>query len=325
MKSDNNAMMWLDKPYHSLDYECKKLFGEKIYKIAVDAGMTCPNRDGSLDTRGCIFCSEGGSGDFASPCHLCISDQIAYGKTLFRAKQVGKKFIVYFQSYTNTYASVERLRELYSEALQEEDVVGISIGTRADCLPVAVISLLSQLKAQYPDKSIWVEIGLQSMHEQTAKFIRRGYPLSTFEKAVQDLQSIGIPVIVHIILGLPGETNDMILDTCRYLNRLSVDGIKLQLLHILQNTDLYTFYQNNPFEIYTLESYIDLVISCLEVLSPDITIHRVTGDGPKDLLVEPKWSLNKRNVLNTLIKQMKLRNTWQGKDYQNDSGTNHVI
>lgn len=325
MNSTQNGNLWLDKPYHSLDFDCKKNYGEKIYKIAVDAGMTCPNRDGKLDTRGCIFCSEGGSGEFASSCNLSISEQIAYGRSLFSTKQIGKKVIVYFQSYTNTYAPIERLRKIYSDALNEPDVVGISIGTRADCLPHAVILLLSELKQSYPEKNIWVEIGLQSMHKETANFIRRGYDLPVFEQAVKNLQSIGIPIIVHIILGLPYESKDMILDTCRYLNHMHVDGVKLQLLHILKNTDLCTLYEKEHFPVLSLEEYIDIVISCLEILSPDITIHRVTGDGSKELLVAPLWSLNKRNVLNTLMKEMKARNTWQGKDYQNDTGSNHVI
>ena len=314
------AKHWGDKPYHSLDYALKQQYGEKIYKIALDAGMTCPNRDNTLGQGGCIFCSAGGSGDFASPALvsgqlLSIRQQLEQGKSFFRNKKTGNRFIAYFQSYTNTYAPIERLRTLYTESLEEPDVVGISIATRPDCLGEEVIELLAQLKKNYPNKFIWVELGLQSIHEDTARFIRRGYPLSTFDDAVVRLHAVSIPVIVHVILGLPYETKDMMLDTCRYLNTCHIEGIKLQLLHVLFGTDLAKLYEQKSFEILSLEEYIDIVISCLEVLSPDIVIHRVTGDGPKDLLIAPTWSLNKRNVLNTLHQQLRLRDSWQGRNY----------
>lgn len=313
---------WSEKPYHTLDYEMKKTFGEKIYKIALDAGMTCPNRDGTLGTRGCIFCSEGGSGDFASPHlsksehRLSIRQQLDKGKSYFHDKKIGRLFIAYFQSFTNTYAPVEQLAALYTEALSEPDVVGISIATRPDCVSDNVIALLCSLKQQFPEKFIWIELGLQTIHESTAHFIRRGYPLSIFEDTVKRLKKVHVPVIVHVILGLPGETKTMMLETCRYLNTLHIDGIKLQLLHILKNTDLSDLFEKKTFDILSLEEYIDIVVSCLEVLSPDIVIHRVTGDGPKDLLIAPLWSLNKRQVLNTLHKELKLRNTFQGKYYE---------
>lgn len=314
-------MFWFDKPFHSLDYDCKTYFGEKIYKIALDAGMTCPNRDGVLGTRGCIFCSEGGSGDFASNgksiSHTpSIAHQILEGKTYFHTKNIGKLFIAYFQSFTNTYAPVEQLEKLYTEALLEPTVIGISIATRPDCIPDEVLLLLSKLQKQFPNKFIWIELGLQTIHPQTATFIRRGYPLSVFEDTVKRLQTIHIPVIVHVILGLPGENKSMMLETCRYLNTLNINGIKLQLLHVLKNTDLAMVYKQKTFEILSLEEYIDIVISCLEILSPSITIHRVTGDGPKDLLIAPQWSTNKRYVLNSLLQEMKRRHTWQGKFYQ---------
>ncbi|MBE5877353.1 MAG: TIGR01212 family radical SAM protein [Lachnospiraceae bacterium] len=310
--------LWNDKPYHTLDYELKSRYGEKIYKIAIDAGMTCPNRDGTIGKGGCIFCSEGGSGDFASDgtslCkHPSVAQQLEEGKTYFRDKQIGSRFIAYFQAYTNTYAPAERLRQLYTQALEERTVAGISIATRPDCLPHEVIALLEELKHQYPHKFIWVELGLQTIHEKTADFIRRGYPLSTFAEAFHKLHAIGIPVIVHVILGLPGEDKPMMLESCEYLSSLGIDGIKLQLLHVLKNTDLALHYEKKAFEILSFEEYIDIVISCLEVLSPDIVIHRVTGDGPKELLIAPLWSLNKRNVLNTLHKELKERNTWQGR------------
>lgn len=319
---DTKRQRWGNKPYHSLDYYLKDLYGEKIYKIALDAGMTCPNRDGKLDTRGCIFCSTGGSGDFASH-GISIREQLENGKALFREKKIGNRYIAYFQSFTNTYAKPERLKQLFSEALSESDVVGISIATRPDCLEPPIIDLLSHLKQHFPDKFIWIELGLQTIHEQTALYIRRGYPLSVFEDALTRLQKADIPTIVHIILGLPGENKEMMLATCRYLNQKGIFGIKLQLLHVLKNTDLATdfsdAFSNKTFEILGFEEYIDIVISCLEVLPPDMVIHRVTGDGPKDLLIAPTWSLNKRNVLNTLHKELKSRETFQGRLFSPDA------
>lgn len=313
---------WGEKPYHSLDYELKKCYGEKIYKIALDAGMTCPNRDGTLGTGGCIFCSAGGSGDFASPASSgqsaplrSIAEQITVGRSYFHTKKIGNRFIAYFQSFTNTYAPIERLKALYTEALLEPSVVGISIATRPDCLQDEVISLLSELKDRFSDKFIWIELGLQTIHDNTAAFIRRGYPLTVFDDSVQRLKAADIPVITHVILGLPHESKEMMLETCHYLNASHIDGVKLQLLHVLRGTDLAMLYEQKTFEILSLEEYIDIVISCLEILSPDIVIHRVTGDGPKNLLIAPTWSLDKRRVLNTLHKEMSRRNAWQGKHY----------
>lgn len=316
-----DQMKWGDKPFHSLDYYCKQTYGEKIYKVAIDAGMTCPNRDGSLDTRGCIFCSEGGSGEFASKMAVAsdisfISTQISNGKTYFKNKYTGNLFIAYFQSFTNTYAPVSYLKQIYTDALLENDIIGISIATRPDCLPQDVITLLHDLSLQFPSKFIWIELGLQTIHPQTSVYIRRGYTLSVFEEAMTALAAIHIPVIVHVILGLPGETKEMMLETCSYLNTCSIQGVKLQLLHVLKNTDLAIDYEKKYFEILPMMEYIDIVISCLEILNPDIIIHRLTGDGPKSLLIAPTWSLNKRNVLNTLLSEMKLRNTWQGKYFK---------
>jgi hypothetical protein len=310
-------MRWLDKPYHSLDFELKKTFGEKIYKIALDAGMTCPNRDGTCGTRGCIFCSYGGSGDFAAS-GSSIAKQLEYGKSLFNTKKTGSKFIAYFQAYTNTYAPVYILEDLFNNALSEPTVVGISIATRPDCLGNDVVSLLKELKIKYPNKFIWIELGLQTIHEKTALYIRRGYELSIYEDAVKRLNAVSIPVITHVILGLPGETKEMMLDTCRYISSIGkygfkCHGIKLQLLHVLKNTDLALEYENKTFEVLEFMEYIDIVISCLEILPPEMVIHRVTGDGPKDLLIAPLWSLDKRHVLNTLHKEMKSRNTWQSR------------
>lgn len=309
--------LWGNKPYRTINYELKNKYGEKIYKIALDAGMTCPNRDGTLGTRGCIFCSEGGSGDFASSAcskeNISISEQLENGKKLFKEKNVGKLFIAYFQSFTNTYAPIPYLEKIFSEALSVPDVVGISIGTRPDCINDECIELFQKLKERFPSKFIWVELGLQTIHEDTAILIRRGYPLPVFEDTVKKLSTIDIDIIVHVILGLPGENKEMMLETCKYLNSLGIDGIKLQLLHVLKNTDLETLYRQKSFEILSLEEYIDIVISCLEVISSDIIIHRVTGDGPKNILIDPIWSTNKKMVLNTLHKELKTRNSYQGK------------
>lgn len=305
-------MYWNDKPYHSLDYMLKERFGEKIYKVSLNGGMTCPNRDGKIGSRGCIFCSAGGSGDFAADGALSVSRQIEDQKKLLSKKRPAGKYIAYFQAYTNTYAPVEYLRSLFTEALCHPDIVGLSIGTRPDCLGEDVLRLLAELNARKP---VWVELGLQTIHEQTAAYIRRGYPLSCFEKSVADLRKAGLEVIVHTILGLPGESSRDVLDTMKYLNAMDIQGIKLQLLHVLRDTDLAEDFEKGMFQVLDMEEYLDLLISCLETLSPEIVIHRITGDGPKKLLIAPLWSSQKRTVLNTLHRRMKELDTWQGKLY----------
>lgn len=315
--------LWLDKPYYSLDAYFKNTFQHKCYKIALDAGMTCPNRDGSLGSRGCIFCSSGGSGDFAASA-ASIEAQLAEGLSKFGDKYVGDRFMAYFQAYTNTYAPVESLRKIYTEALSHEKVCGISIATRPDCLGDDVLSLLSELKEAFPEKLIWVELGLQTIHEKTAIYIRRGYPLSVFEEAARNLQRIGIPYIVHVILGLPGEDRTQMYETIQYLNRLPLFGIKLQLLHILRETDLAADYAQGLFPALEKEEYLDILIGCLERLSPETAIHRLTGDGPRELLIAPLWSLHKRDVLNSIHKEMKLRQTYQGRLYHATGSTDTV-
>lgn len=307
-------MLWNDKPYHSLDYEMKKQYGEKVYKLSVNAGMTCPNRDGTLGVGGCIFCSEGGSGDFAARGES-VREQLKRGRTFFRGKNVGRLFIAYFQAFTNTYAPVDRLEALYREALDVESVAGISIATRPDCLGDEVLALLERLKAEYADKFIWVELGLQTTNEAAALLIRRGYKLSVFDDAVKSLRGIGIPIIAHVILGLPYETRADMLATCKYLADMRIDGVKLQLLHVLKNTPLAELYERGAFETLGFDEYIDIVISCLEIIPPDTVIHRVTGDGARKLLIAPLWSTDKRRVLNTLHGEMKRRGTFQGIMY----------
>lgn len=306
---------WLDKPYYSLNAYLKNAYGHKCYKIALDAHMTCPNRDGTLGSRGCLFCSAGGSGDFAVS-GTDIGQQLRDGLALFGEKQVGRHYIAYFQAYTNTYGPPERLRPLYVQALEHPSVCGISIATRPDCLPEPVLQLLGELRQAYPNKFIWVELGLQTIHEGTARFIRRGYELPCFENAMRNLCMLGIPAIVHVILGLPGETPGQMLDTINYLNAWPPFGIKLQLLHVLEGTDLATLYRARAFTVLEKEEYLEILVNCLTHLSPDIVVHRVTGDGPKKLLVAPVWSGNKRDVLNSLHRKMRQENAFQGRDYR---------
>lgn len=296
--------------YYSLNQHYRETFGEKIYKLSLDGGFSCPNRDGTLGYGGCIFCSQGGSGDFAADHHLSIRDQIEEAKQIFSCKKTGNKYIAYLQAFTNTYGPLSYLEKIYREALEPEEIVGLSIGTRPDCLPPEVLTLLADLNKEKP---IYLELGLQTIHEETAAFIRRGYPLSVFEDAVYRAKEAGLNVVCHVILGLPGETKEMIFDTIGYLNRLPIDGIKLAMLHVLKGTDLAKVYEEKPFPVYEKEEYVDLVIDCIESLRKDIVIHRITGDGPKNLLIAPLWSTNKRDVLNSIGKRLKERNTWQGR------------
>lgn len=313
-------MKWDDKPYHSLDYEMKHRFGEKVYRLALNGGMTCPNRDGKVGHGGCIFCSRGGSGDFAASADLSITHQIQAQKALIRQKRPVQKFIAYFQAYTNTYAPVEYLEKIFTAAMEDPDVIILSIATRPDCLPDDVLQLLARLNRIKP---VWVELGLQTIHPKTAHLIRRGYELACFEKAVADLHAIGVEIIVHTILGLPGETNAHMLDTIRYLNHLPIQGIKLQLLHILKDTDLADYYEQTRFPVLSQEEYTQLLIDCIEQLSPEIVVHRITGDGPGDLLIAPLWSSRKRTVLNRIHAAFRERNTWQGRCFTQSSSQMH--
>lgn len=314
-------MEWHGRPYYSLDAFLKNTYGEKLYKIAVDAGFTCPNRDGTLGSGGCIFCSAGGSGEFAvkTADHPSVTDQIETGLSLFAHKRVGQRFIVYFQAYTNTYGPLPHLRALYTEALRHPDVAGISIATRPDCITENIVTMLVNLRQIFTDKFVWVELGLQTIHEKTADFIRRGYPLSVYDSCVSLLSQADIPVITHIIIGLPGEGEEALLSTIDHLNQLGTWGVKLQLLHVLRDTAFAGYYHDGSYTPLARDAYIDLVIACLEHLSPDIVIHRLTGDGPKDLLLAPLWSLDKRSVLNTLHHTMKLRAACQGRLYERHS------
>lgn len=287
--------------YTTLNNYLKERFGEKVYKIALNGGFTCPNRDGSIDTRGCIFCSKGGSGDFAECPDLTITKQIENGKKRLEKKIKSGKYIAYFQAFTNTYAPVERLRKIYEEAINHPDIVALSIGTRPDCLGDDVLALLDELNKIKP---IFVELGLQTINEDTAKYIRRGYTLEVYDKAVTDLHKIGINVVTHIILGLPNESKEDMLNSVKYTCKVT-DGIKLQLLHILKGTDLAKDYEQGKFEVLTLEQYTEIIKECVQIIPENVVIHRLTGDGAKKDLIAPLWSADKKTVLNTINRALK--------------------
>ena len=306
------AAYWDNRRYYSLDHYLKQTYGEKMYKISLNGGMTCPNRDGTLGSRGCIFCSAGGSGDFAADRTLSVAEQIEQGKSQALRKYSGNSYIAYFQAYTNTYAPVSHLRKLFTEAICHPDIRILDIATRPDCLGSDILHLLTEL-AQI--KPVWIELGLQTIHPQSADFIRRGYCLPVFEQAVRRLRAAHIPVIVHVVLGLPCEDMEQMLATVRYLNTQDIQGVKFHLLHILKDTDLADHYQRHPFHLPDMEEYFEIIGKCLSILRPDIVIHRLTGDGPKSLLAAPLWTGNKRQVLNQMHAYLKTHDIWQGKEF----------
>ena len=303
----DNMKLWNGRRYYSLDCYLKETFGEKLYKLSLNGGMTCPNRDGKISTGGCIFCSEGGSGEFAAPC-TDISQQIDYAKSLVQDKFNGDKYIAYFQAYTNTYAPIEYLRELFMPVIQRNDIAVLSVATRPDCLEDDKIQLISELAKIKP---VWIELGLQTMHQTTADFINRGYPLECYETAVKNLKQAGAEIITHIIVGLPYESREDMLQTAQYVGQFT-DGIKIQLLHVLKNTRLAELYENGLFETLNEYEYISLVADMISVLPENVVIHRLTGDGDKNLLISPKWSGDKRRILNLINHEMKVRNIYQG-------------
>ena len=289
----------------TLNSYLKNIYGRKIYKVSINAGFTCPNRDGTLGNRGCIFCSAGGSGDFAEDAALSVTEQIEQGKKRIAAKLPDKDYglIAYFQAFTNTYAPIEKLEKVYMEAAAHPEVEIISIATRPDCLGEEVLNLLGRINEIKP---VWVELGLQTIHEKTAEYIRRGYPLGTYDEAVRNLKARSIETIVHVILGLPGESRKEMLETVKYVGESGVEGIKLQLLHVLENTDLADDYRAGKFECLTLDEYASLIRDALDILPANIVIHRMTGDGDKKILIAPKWSEDKKNVLNTLHRVLEI-------------------
>ena len=282
---------------YTLNQYLHDIFGQKLYKIALDGGFTCPNRDGTIDTRGCIFCSGAGSGEFAGDRTMSVTQQIEKGRERVAGKIKDGRYIAYFQAFTNTYAPVEKLRSLYMEAISHRDIAVLSIATRPDCLPGDVLELLCECNKIKP---VWVELGLQTIHPATARYIRRGYPLSVYDGAVNRLKAIGIEVIAHVMLGLPGETRQDMLDTVSYVGKSHADGIKLQLLHVIKGTDLEKDYLEGKFETLAFESYVQLVADCIALLPKNMVIHRMTGDGDKRTLVAPMWSADKKRVLNAI-------------------------
>ena len=287
MKSFNTAM--------------RERYGCKVYRLVLSADVSCPNRDGTLDTRGCIFCSAGGSGDFAADRSKPIPDQLEEARARVRAKNPGGKYLSYFQSFTSTWAPVPYLREIFSQAAAPEDIVGLSVATRPDCLGDDVMALLRELNTRKP---VMVELGLQTIHERTAEYIRRGYPLSVYDEAVQKCREAGLETVVHVILGLPGESPADMEETVRYVCASGADGIKLQLLHVLKGTDLEKEYRAGRVPVMTLEEYTALLRRLLALLPEEMVVHRLTGDGPKKLLAAPLWSADKKRVLNTLRREI---------------------
>ena len=322
------------KPYYySLSEYLKETYGCKMYKLSLSGGMTCPNRDGRIDTRGCIFCSAGGSGDFSgealignsasllaggivTPQHTKIpgiAAQIEAEKALISRKYNGGQYIAYFQSYTNTYAPADYLRQIFTEAIRHDDVRILSIATRPDCITPAIVTLLSELNAIKP---VWVELGLQTIHESSARYIRRGYRLSVFDAAVDRLHTLDVEVVAHMILGLPGETPEMIVQTARHLGQVGVDGVKLHLLHVLRGTDLALAYEKGLVPVLQMDEYITLLERCLAVLPPSVVIHRLTGDGAKRDLIAPLWSADKKRVLNEIRRRFDLDGVEQGSSWK---------
>ncbi len=304
--------MWNEKKYHSLDYEMKKVFGEKTIKLIIDGGFTCPNRDGTAGDRGCIFCSERGSGDFSSERYKSIEQQIEEQKQIMSRKWKSSTYIAYFQNYTNTYDSVENLRKKFYEALDCENIKGLAIATRPDCIDDQVLELLSELNSK---TFLWIELGLQSSDDKTAEFLRRGYKTQQFKETCLQLKNKNIRTVVHMIMGLPGETKTDMLNTVRYVAELNLWGVKIHMLHILKGTDLADYYMHTPFHMLTLEEYVDVVCDSLELLSEETVVHRLTGDGKKSDLIEPLWTLHKLKVLSDIDKILKIRESYQGKKF----------
>ncbi len=299
--------MWLD-----LAHACREKYGRKLYRVALDGGFTCPNRDGTIDKRGCIFCDEGGSGDFAISYH---GQKLEEKDLVFNHQNAGEgNYIAYFQAFTNTYGPVERLEQLYTAALENPLFAGIAIATRPDCIDEEIIALLQRCRERFPDKCIWVELGLQSKHDTSAVWMRRGYLLKRFEKAMELLGQVDVEVIVHVIIGLPYETEEMMYETIRYLNGFAIHGIKLQLLQYLKGTDLGRMYESHDPHCIPLEKehYVHIVSQCIGWLRKDIVIHRLTGDGNKEILLAPKWAMDKRSVINAIRHMMKENQIVQG-------------
>ncbi|KGN03103.1 hypothetical protein Z969_02170 [Clostridium novyi A str. 4570] len=303
---------WGDKRYHTLNYFLREKFGEKVFKISLDAGFSCPNRDGTISKGGCIYCSERGSGDFAGDRNFSISSQFDDIKEMMKNKWKKGKYIAYFQAYTNTYAPVEELRRKYEEAINEEGVVALAIATRPDCLSDEIVELISEFNDRV---YTWVELGLQTSNERTAKLINRGYDLPVFEDALTRLREKNIDVVVHTIFGLPGEDREDMLNTIRYLREKDIQGIKIHLLHLLKGTPMVKLYEQGKLKFLEQDEYIDIIVKAVSMLPQNIVIHRLTGDAPRNLIIGPMWSLKKWEVLNAIDAKFKNDDIYQGKEY----------
>lgn len=300
--------------YNSLNNYLKNKFGKKVYKLSLDGGFTCPNRDGILGNRGCVFCSAKGSGDFTPSRNMSITQQIESAKGRVKAKTRDNAYIAYFQAFTNTYAPTAVLREKFTEAISNKDIVALSIATRPDCISEETYILLESLNKIKP---VWVELGLQTTKKSSVEYIRRGYENGVYAEAAKRLKSMGLEVITHVILGLPNETKEDMLNSVKFAAKYS-HGIKLQLLHILKGTDLLADYNMGKFSVMTMDEYIDILCDCIEVLPKNVIIHRLTGDGDKKILVATKWSGDKKRVLNSINREFEARNIIQGSKYQAD-------
>lgn len=323
---EDGPLLWAGKRYHNLNYHLHQVYGQKVYKIALDGGFTCPNRDGLKGIGGCDFCSPQGSGDFTPARADSIEEQIIKGQSLVKRK-AKDKYIAYFQAYTGTYAPVERLRQMYLSALKQPGVVGLAIATRPDCMGEEVINLLQEISLH---TNLWVELGLQTIHPQTADLLNMQYYFEDFLIALDKLRKVNIETCTHIILGLPGETKIDMLATANSLVKLPIQGLKIHSLYVLKGTPLARLYLEKPFEILSLEEYVDLVVEILEIMPPEIVIHRLTGDGPHTSLIAPLWSIDKHRVLNYIEAELKQRNTWQGRRVKVriqtlDKGCNHIL
>ena len=304
---------WNGKRYNSLNYFLRNKFNEKIYKISLDGGFGCPNRDGKVSFGGCTFCSERGSGDYAGNRILSITDQFKDRKNIMKKKWKEGKYLAYFQAYTNTYAPVNELKRKYEEALSQENVVGISIATRPDCLSDDVMNLLEEIsKKTY----LWVELGLQTVNDETAKKFNRGYEFKIFEEGIKKLQDRNIEVVVHTILGLPGESKEDMLKTIDYVAHSKAQGIKFHLLHLMKGTKMVDDYENGSLRLLDQDEYIDLICEGISMLPEEMVVHRLTGDSPRDSLIGPMWSLKKWEVLNSIDKKLVENDVWQGKNFK---------
>jgi len=304
---------WSDKRYYSLNYFLREKFGDKVFKISLDAGFSCPNRDGTISSGGCLFCSARGSGDFAGNRIFSITKQFDDIKIMMNKKWKSKKYIAYFQAYTNTYASIGILRERYEEAVCQDGVVGLAIATRPDCLSTEVLDIISEYASRV---YTWVELGLQTSNDESARIINRGYELSKFEEALAGLNKRKIDVVVHTIFGLPGESKEDMLKTIDYVAHKNIKGIKLHLLHLLENTPMVEFYKQKKLQFLEQDEYVDIICTAIAMLSPNIVIHRLTGDAPRELLIGPMWSLKKWEVLNAIDNTLKELDLYQGKNFK---------